>query len=73
MEIIEPIKIVKCTETIDNRGNQETYKNVDLFKLLITPDDWTDDQIFLSEDGVTYFIDDLIGKRILVEAIVNLQ
>lgn len=63
---MECIKIVRCTETLDNHGNQETYKNVDLFKLLITPEYWTDDQIFLSEDGVTYFIDDLIGKRVSV-------
>lgn len=63
---MEPIKIVKCTETIDNWSRQEIYKDADLFKLLITPEDWTDDQVFLSDEGLHYFIDDLIGKRVLI-------
>lgn len=61
----EIIKINKCVEVIDNWGNSEQYKNEDLFKLLITPEDWTDDQIFIS-DKRTYYIDDLIGRVVQV-------
>ena len=59
----EIIKINKCVEVIDNWGNSEQYKNEDLFKLLITPEDWTDDQIFIS-DKRTYYIDDLMSSPI---------
>jgi hypothetical protein len=64
----EVIKIVKCVEVIDNWGNTETYTNEDLYKLLITPEDWTDDQTFVGgEDNEgTYYIDDLIGKVVWV-------
>jgi hypothetical protein len=61
----EIIKINKCVEVVDNWGNSEQYKNEDLFKLLITPDDWTDDQIFISDER-TYYIDDLIGRVVQV-------
>ena len=61
----EIIKINKCVEVIDNWGNSQQYKNEDLFKLLITPEDWTDDQIFIS-DKRTYYIDDLIGRVVQV-------
>ncbi len=61
----EVIKINKCVEVIDNWGNSEQYKNEDLFKLLITPEDWTDDQIFISDER-TYYIDDLIGRVVQV-------
>lgn len=61
----EIIKINKCVEVIDNWGNSEQYKNEDLFKLLITPEDWTDDQIFISDER-TYYIDDLIGRVVQV-------
>jgi hypothetical protein len=57
------IKLNKCEEIIDNWGNIEQYKNEDLYKLLITPEDWTDDQLFISDEG-SYYIDDLIGKKV---------
>jgi hypothetical protein len=62
------IKIIKCVEVIDNWGNVETYKNEDLYKLLTTPEDWSDDQTFLGGEGDegTYYIDDLIGKIVWV-------
>ena len=62
------IKIKKCIETIDNWGNVEVYKDDNLFKLLITPEDWTDDQVFIGEgyDEGSYYIDDLIGKQVQV-------
>ena len=59
------IKLDKCVEVIDNWGNTEQYKGEDLYKLLITPEEWTDDQTFIGENG-TYFIDDLIGKKVQV-------
>jgi hypothetical protein len=59
------IKLNKCEEIIDNWGNIEQYKNEDLYKLLTTPEDWTDDQLFLADEG-SYYIDDLIGKKVQV-------
>jgi hypothetical protein len=62
---MEAINILKCVEVIDNWGNTETYKGADLFKLLITPEDWTDDQRFIGE-SCSYDIDELIGKTVQV-------
>lgn len=59
------IKINKCEEVVDNWGNTEQYKDADLLKLLTTPEDWTDDQLFMTDEG-SYYIDDLIGKRVQV-------
>ncbi len=59
------IKINRCEEVVDNWGNTEQYKDVELFKLLTTPEDWTDDQLFMTDEG-SYYIDDLIGKRVQV-------
>ena len=60
------INIIKCSEIIDNWGNTEQYKGAELYKLLITPEDWSDDQTFIAEDGKNYDIDDLIGKEVQV-------
>jgi hypothetical protein len=59
------IKLNKCIEIIDGWGNTEQYKNEDLYKLLTTPENWTDDQVFIAEEG-SYYIDDLIGKNVQV-------
>jgi hypothetical protein len=59
------IKINRCEEVVDNWGNTEQYRDVELFKLLTTPEDWTDDQLFMTDEG-SYYIDDLIGKRVQV-------
>jgi len=61
----QPIIITKCVEVIDNWGNTDQYKNEELYKLLITPEDWTDDQTFITDQG-TFDIDDLIGKTVQV-------
>lgn len=58
---MEAINITKCVEVIDNWGNTETYKGADLYKLLITPEDWTDDQTFISDKGQNFDIDGLIA------------
>ena len=42
------INIIKCVEVIDNWGNTDQYKNEELYKLLITPEDWSDDQTFIA-------------------------
>ena len=59
------IKIDKCLEVVDNWGNTEKYKGADLYKLLTTPEDWSDDQTFIGEYG-SYDIDDLIGQKVQV-------
>jgi hypothetical protein len=59
------IKLNKCIEVIDGWGNTEQYKNEDLYKLLITPEYWTDDLVFIADEG-SYYIDDLIGKKVQV-------
>lgn len=63
---MEAINITKCVEVTDNWGNTETYKGADLYKLLITPEDWTDDQTFISDNGQNFDIDGLIGKTVQV-------
>jgi hypothetical protein len=65
MVMEDVIKINKCVEVIDNWGNTEQYKNEELFKLLVTPEDWTDDQTFIADEG-SYYIEDLIGKTVQV-------
>ena len=60
---MEAINITKCVEVIDNWGNTETYKGADLYKLLITPEDWTDDQTFISDKGNIH-LEVYITKRI---------
>jgi hypothetical protein len=59
------IKIDKCLEVVDNWGNTEKYEGADLYKLLTTPEDWSDDQTFIGEYG-SYGIDDLIGQKVQV-------
>lgn len=62
----EPIEIVGCTEVVDNWGRQERYTEKETYGLLISPDEWTDDQTFFGPNNERYFIDDLIGKRVTV-------
>ena len=59
------IKIDKCLEVVDNWGNTEKYEGADLYKLLTTPEDWSDDLTFIGEYG-SYDIDDLIGQKVQV-------
>jgi len=59
------IKIDKCLEVVDNWGNTEKYEGADLYKLLTTPEDWSDDQTFIGEYG-SCGIDDLIGQKVQV-------
>ena len=64
------IKIVYYTETIDNWGRTESSSKPDiLFNVLNNTEDFNDDMIFEGEHGERYFIDDLIGKKVLVEGI----
>lgn len=59
-----PIKIVGCTETVDNWGSVEKYSTDQTLALLKNPDEWTDDQVFWGPMNEQYFIDDLIGKEV---------
>jgi hypothetical protein len=64
------IKIVYYSETIDNMGRTESSaKGHNIFSVLSNPEEWNDDMIFEDDKGQKYFIDDLIGKEVLVEDI----
>jgi len=64
------IKIICCTETIDNRGRTESSMRGDIiFSVLNNVEDWTDDMMFEGEDGRMYFIDELAGKEVDVPEI----
>ena len=60
------IKIIGCVETVDNWGNENKLDEQETYKLLINPDEWTDDQRFYDEFDNCYFVDDLVGKKIQV-------
>lgn len=62
----EVIEIIGCLETIDNWGREEEYTASETYKLLITPEEWTDDQRFYDKFNRCYFIDELVGKKIQV-------
>jgi hypothetical protein len=62
----EIIVINKCDEIIDNWGHTDTYMGDKLVSLLKTPDEWTDDQRFITDKFLYYFIDDLIVKTVKV-------
>jgi hypothetical protein len=61
--INESIKITGCVETLDNWGSQE-YNEQETYKLLISPDEWNDDQVFYGLNNQVYWIDDLINKQV---------
>ena len=61
------IKIIYYSEVIDNWGRTESsMKGHNIFSVLNTPMDWTDDMVFEGEDGRKYSIDDLTGKEVSV-------
>jgi hypothetical protein len=61
------IKIVYYSEVIDNFGRTESSaKGHNIFSVLNNPDEWTDDMLFEDDKGVKYFIDDLVGKTVMV-------
>jgi hypothetical protein len=61
------IKIVYYSETIDNFGRTESSaKGHNIFSVLSSPMDWSDDMTFEDDAGNIYFIDDLIGKEVCV-------
>lgn len=64
---MKPIRIVYYSETIDKMGRTESSaKGHNIFSVLNSPEDWNDDMIFEDDKGQKYFIDDLIGKEVLV-------
>ena len=61
------IKIVYYSEVIDNWGRTESSQKGDIiFNVLHNVDEWNDDMIFEDDKGNKYFIDDLVGKEVLV-------
>lgn len=65
-EVNEVIEIIGCLETIDNSGREEEYTASETYKLLITPEDWNDDQRFYDKFNRCYFVDELIDKKVKV-------
>ena len=65
-EPFEIIEIVRCNEIIDNWGNMDVYKGDELISLLQTPDEWTDDMVFITPWHGNYCIDDLINRIVRV-------
>ena len=64
---MKPIRIVYYSETIDNMGRTESSaKGHNIFSVLNSPYEWSDDMEFFDEGGQKYFIDDLIGKEVSV-------
>ena len=62
------IKIVYYTETIDNWGRTESSVNPKrVHAALKNADGFSDDIYFEDENCQVYFIDDLIGKEVIVE------
>lgn len=65
----EPIKITGFTETIDNWGRTVDGDEQETYRVLITPEEWTDDMVFNGPNHEQYLIDDLIGKQVQVGTI----
>jgi len=64
------IKITYYSEVIDNWGRTESSSNgTVIHKALTDVDNWNDDMTFEGDNGEIYFIDDLIGKEVLIEGI----
>ncbi len=63
----DTIKIVYYSEVIDNWGRTESSaKGHTIFSVLNNPDEWTDDMVFEDDERNKYFIDDLVGKEVMV-------
>jgi hypothetical protein len=60
------INIIGSKEVIDNWGNTNVYNVQETYKILITPEEWTDDITFYDDEERPYDIDDLIGKKVCV-------
>jgi hypothetical protein len=60
------IKIIECRETVDNWGKEEVLSEQETYKLLINPEEWTDDQVYFDEAGRPFMVDDLIGQKVQV-------
>jgi hypothetical protein len=64
---MKEIEIVSLSDVIDNSGRTATTRDVqDIEDVLTDSMCWTDDITFGDNDGNTYFIDDLIGKKVKV-------
>jgi hypothetical protein len=61
------IHITRCLEVIDNLGNQVVrLSGPDIHGVLTCTQDWSDDLSFEDCGGRLYFIEDLMGKLVLI-------
>jgi hypothetical protein len=61
------IKITYYSEVIDNFGRQESStKGQIIFSVLNDVENFNDDMQFEDSEGNIYYIDDLIGKEVLL-------
>jgi len=66
----KPIKIIYYSEVIDNFGRTESSMRGDIiFSVLNDTEGFTDDMVFEDDKGNKLGIDDLIGKKVLVNDI----
>ena len=62
------IQIIYYEEAIDNWGRKEsTFNQATIYSVLTNPSDWSDDMLFTDATGRVYFIDDLLGKDVVVD------
>lgn len=62
------IKIILFSEIVDNWGTTESSSNPKtIYSILNDPDYFSDDMVFEGPNDEVYFIDDLIGKEVVVE------
>jgi hypothetical protein len=62
------IKIVYWSETVDNWGRTESSSKPQIiYSILKDSDNFSDDMVFEGPNSEVYFIDDLIGKEVIVE------
>ena len=62
------IKIVRYSETVDNWGRTESSSKPQIIhSILKDSDNFSDDMVFEGPNSEVYFIDDLIGKEVVVE------
>lgn len=64
------ININYYTEPIDNCGRTESsFKSDIIFNVLHNVEDWNEDMRFEDKKGKSYSIEDLAGKKVLLEEI----
>lgn len=61
------IKIIYYSEPTDNWGGSKSSSDpTNIHEVLTDPEVWNDDMHFESPEGQIFFIDDLIGKTVVL-------